>query len=68
MSQRQELQEKTDAIIQEMGWAPRVEGGWEYVAQDNHATNVSQRRVKNIAQLLGVTTEIAQAYCDSVEF
>jgi hypothetical protein len=68
MSLRPELEEKTDQIIQEMGWEPRLDGGWEYVARDNQAVNRNKRRAKSIAQLLGVTTEDAQAYCDRVEF
>ncbi len=68
MSAQLELEAKTDEIIQEMGWAPRADGGWEYVARDNRAANLSRRRALKIAQLLGVTPKMAQAYCDSVEF
>ena len=67
MAERSESEEKTDEIIQEMGWQPRANGGWEYVARDNREVISNTRRVKHIAQLLGVSLDVAKAYCDSLE-
>jgi hypothetical protein len=57
----------TDEVIQSHGWEQKPDGGWIYVAGESLVSLASKKRVKHVAQLLGIDFEIALEYCDSVE-
>jgi hypothetical protein len=59
--------ERTDEVIQSPGWEQKSDGGWIYVAGESLVSLASKKRVKHIAQLLGIDFETALEYCDSLE-
>jgi hypothetical protein len=57
----------TDEVIQSHGWEQKPDGGWIYVAGESQASHAYKKRVKHIAQIMGMDFKTALEYCDSVE-
>jgi hypothetical protein len=59
--------EGTDEIIQRHGWEQKPDGGWIYVAGEGQASMAYKKKVKHIAQLMGMDFNTALEYCDSLD-
>ena len=57
----------TDEVIQSQGREQKSDGGGIYVAGESKEYLAYKKRVKHIAQLMGIDFQTALEYCDSVD-